>query len=553
MLAHITHGLSQHTCLFALSDSSTPFFVNAQPSAILVTPTPISSPTAPTRRPTARPVAATESPTTFVPTLVPTEVQSQEPTLPPTAPPTLKPTFAPTTASPTTITLEPTVSRAPSTAPSNPPTTAPPVRNPPTRRPTTTPPSPTPSLAPSNAPLIQVVSVSALLERTFGKLQGKAVFDFESVTESFILTQLRALESRENVRFTQLEVNVYGQSIATNTRRRRLQSSGGGDLAPLQVTYNTLVVFQSPEESHPVDAWIETAFDNRTKREMYISQLQAANADAFSALQRVAVSVDGAPPTEEEENESSVWSNTTLWIIVGAVGGSLSLMVIFSTLYVMGRRRRKQDEGSSITHGRNGKHSISNETRPIPHALSYESENPEKFAAEIDCDFQTDDVSTLGDPTYYGGAMDQRTVAPPFRGRLLSDEDDDFLLLPAAESNLSKQNDIVVHTVVEPDAAARKFAVEVPPGKLGMIIDSPDANAPPVVHTIKPESILVATVQAGDWLLAVDGCDVTHCTAVQVSQLISAQSDQQRTLVFLRQAQPRERIHSTSSETNGAC
>jgi hypothetical protein len=437
----------------------------------------------------------------------------------------------------------------------------------PTRKPVTPQPSHAPSHAPSTAPQIQVVSVSTLLERTFGKLEGKAAFDFESVTETFILAQLRELEQKENVRFTQLEVNVYGQSVATSTRRR-LQSN----LIPLQVTYNTLVVFQSPSaEDRPVEEWIVTAFNNRTKRSLYISKLQAANSDAFSMVERVTVSVDGEPPTTVDEDKSTtVWSNQTLWIIVGAVGGSLSLIIIVSTLYIMGRRRRRYDDEleSAGPHGRTGKHSISNETRPIPPALSYDSDS-QKFAAEIDVDFQTDDVSTLGDPTYYGGAMDQRTVAPngapyavPSRGRLLSDDDDDFLLA-SAESNLSKQNDIVVRTVVEQDTSfagsrgGRKFAVEVPPGKLGMIIDAPVANEPPVVHTIKPESILVATVQAGDLLLAVDGRDVTQYTAVQVSQLISAQSDQQRTLIFLRKLQPqRERFHSTSSETeeqNGAC
>lgn len=82
--------------------------------------------------------------------------------------------------------------------------------------------------------------------------------------------------------------------------------------------------------------------------------------------------------------------------------------------------------------------------------------------------------------------------------------------------------------------AMQRFAVEVPAGKLGMVIDTPNGGGPPMVHTIKSESVLIDRVRAGDQLAAVDHEDVTRMTAVEVSKLINVKSDQQRLLAFVR-------------------
>ena len=81
-----------------------------------------------------------------------------------------------------------------------------------------------------------------------------------------------------------------------------------------------------------------------------------------------------------------------------------------------------------------------------------------------------------------------------------------------------------------------RFEVSVPPGKLGMVIDTPNGGVP-WVHAIKSDSILAPHVKVGDRLVLVDGDDVTIMSAMQVSQLISLKSDQNRVLVFVRQQQ----------------
>ena len=81
-----------------------------------------------------------------------------------------------------------------------------------------------------------------------------------------------------------------------------------------------------------------------------------------------------------------------------------------------------------------------------------------------------------------------------------------------------------------------RFDVVAPPGKLGMVIDTPNGGNP-IVHVIKDTSVLADQVRVGDRLLSVDGEDCTVMTAMQVSKLISLKSEKPaRVLVFSRPA-----------------
>jgi len=65
--------------------------------------------------------------------------------------------------------------------------------------------------------------------------------------------------------------------------------------------------------------------------------------------------------------------------------------------------------------------------------------------------------------------------------------------------------------------------VFAPPGKLGVVIDTPDDGAP-VVHAVKDSSVIADKIQVGDKLVAVDDEDVRAMTAIKVSKLISRKS-----------------------------
>lgn len=81
----------------------------------------------------------------------------------------------------------------------------------------------------------------------------------------------------------------------------------------------------------------------------------------------------------------------------------------------------------------------------------------------------------------------------------------------------------------------KPFEVNAPPGKLGMVVDTPNGGVP-VVRAIKPDSVLNGQVLIGDRLISVDFQDVTNMTALEVSSLISQKQDQERLLVFCRLA-----------------
>ena len=78
-----------------------------------------------------------------------------------------------------------------------------------------------------------------------------------------------------------------------------------------------------------------------------------------------------------------------------------------------------------------------------------------------------------------------------------------------------------------------RFVVAAPPGKLGIVIDTPTGGIP-FVHAIKDTSVLVESVRIGDQLISVDGLDTTSLSAIQVSKLISSKAQNTRMMTFVR-------------------
>ena len=78
--------------------------------------------------------------------------------------------------------------------------------------------------------------------------------------------------------------------------------------------------------------------------------------------------------------------------------------------------------------------------------------------------------------------------------------------------------------------------VTAPPGNLGVVIDTPSRDTPPIVHAVKAGSVLENEVFPGDKLLAVDDVDVSTMSAVRVSKLISRKSENgTRKLTLMRE------------------
>jgi len=77
--------------------------------------------------------------------------------------------------------------------------------------------------------------------------------------------------------------------------------------------------------------------------------------------------------------------------------------------------------------------------------------------------------------------------------------------------------------------------IVAPAGKLGIVVDRPSNNGPPMVHAIKDTCPIGNEIYVGDRLVAVDDVDVREMSAVEVSKLISRKSGQEkRKLTILR-------------------
>ena len=85
-----------------------------------------------------------------------------------------------------------------------------------------------------------------------------------------------------------------------------------------------------------------------------------------------------------------------------------------------------------------------------------------------------------------------------------------------------------------PTVQEETIEISAPPGKLGVVIDTPNSG-PPVVHAVKESSAIANMICVGDQLIMVDDVDVSNLTAIKVSKLISKKStNPQRKLIIVR-------------------
>lgn len=538
--------------------------------------------------------ATTTSPSIAPSILPPSRTPSALPSQTPSKAPTLMPSMAPSISpEPTTYTAEPTRSATPTRLPSQRPTQIP------SASPTAVD-SEAPSMEPTFTPQTEEVTVEMLLTTvTVQRLSGEAAIDYESVTKTHIENTIPTL-GLSNVQVTTVDVDIDSQTVVQNQRKlqqkhnRNLQSSETTSYA-LKVTFVTLFKYLAATKQDAA-SWIEQSFDTKQKLNDYRLELRNAN-DVFSTLTNVQILLinnkkpDGnddfttSPVQEPDTNDDDDALN--LWLIVGcAAGGTVGIIVL--GLLVSRHCSKKKDEGGTVaTTAAGGKSKAPSSSHYAPSGMfdTTDDENHHhhqyQYAAEINVERQ-DDISTLGDPMF--GLMinapsadrDERTasVAADYdyarqflggtttmltaRDRVHSTESD--FLSSAHTESFSKLVGDNPNRIFDDDASfeeqygptdgkeeqegVEKIRVIVPPGKLGMVIDTPGGGCP-VVHNIKPESILVDRIQVGDQLVSVDQEDVTQMTAVQVSKLISLRSNQTRVLVFVRH---RERAYSADED-----
>ena len=359
------------------------------------------------------------------------------------------------------------------------------------------------------------------LRSTNGRFSSGSAIRWETVTAQYIRNHILTVQNPlldEPLQDLQVICNIERQTVELATQRR-LQSLG-----VLEIVFTTQLNFRSTKMDHDMDKIVGEAFNREAERDNYIAALKDTGDPSFLSLTSLEVLIDDLPPIVEPEPQSK--DNSAAFIGVGVAAGAAVLLGLAAFVYF-----RKNGKGSSTMEP----------TATATSALG--------FSTEIKVDRQ-DDISTLGDPVYGGGmatsnsVRDEQTAsindydyAKSFlyaggRDRVQSQDS-----APASSASTKITTGVAATSLFGDDpsqllADEERFDITVPPGKLGMVIDTP--SGVPVVHAIKPESVLYSLVAVGDRLVKVDGEDVTAMTAVQVSKLISLKSDQDRILTFAR-------------------
>ena len=384
------------------------------------------------------------------------------------------------------------------------------------------------------------------------------IFDYELALAEHILDSIQNTDF-EDAPLMDLTV-IADVSNQVNTTFvppdvRRLQQS------TFKIFLVIRILFKSVEtrDNDDIELLIGDSLNNENERQLFIDRLVQRNPSFFSGTTVGMVEVEGVQPQEEQlvsDLPPSTNSNF-LYIVLGASGGGFAALV---ALGLLSFRRRSSFISVGSPEDMEGGGSQQTPDRRLD------------VGSEVLVERQ-DDISTLGDPVFGvgGGLIGSNAERDEQTASVGNDYDYTKQYLKAQglsslgdSGDVSRQyresgtsptpsshsgshgkfvgpvgayvfSDDVSNDDQEyvPESMEEQFELEVPPGKLGMVIDTPNGSSP-IVHAVKPESVLANKVLVGDRLLAVDGDDVTAMTAVQVSKLISLKSDQTRALTFAR-------------------
>jgi len=382
---------------------------------------------------------------------------------------------------------------------------------------------------------------------------------WQIVTSSKILYEMRKFYN-DSTDF--LQVSVKKQDNFRNRKRLLLNNDGN---SALRIYFSTIVKIKSSEPITKADIVqiIADTFDTEEKQVQYIYDLQKKNSSVFGSINKMIIKVsdpdDPAYPSLSSSPSSSpsrTLANPTKHNVWMNVGLSIGAIVLFFSFVCLFYYRRKWNSRTNIF------------VQPLP--------IQQRISSTIRLeDSDVEDVSTLGDPVYgsdpimfvapvdhqdsttersadsanydynrvYGGAAELSAGGGSkiIKGTPTNSECGGSAVsgYESGTSSASKLRDSdslfsddnsFERQYTEPEEQIR---IIVPPGKLGVVIDTPDGI--PMVHALKDTSILATKIRVGDKLVSVDGEDITAMQALHVSKMISERSQNPtRVLVFVR-------------------
>jgi len=356
-----------------------------------------------------------------------------------------------------------------------------------------------------------------------------------------------------------------GNFLESEQLNRQLQNATSG----LLIEFNMVITVRSSIDftADKMQEDVLRSFNTIEKQNAFISALQdTAVRTEFNQINQLEIEINGQtiamPIIVQPSTESD-----SIALYGGISAGAAGFILLCASF--MWWRRKPVDEDSEQTPW------IQDE---YPGSQLPLDRQPDRLISTIAFDPLDQDISTIGDPypahnpfgaidtndsistpslggfdfqkAYGGAAGDDSISSTPGKksaGSPGSPPSEDFPI-PApnhtrdlnSDSSQSCMSQDEVSLFSEDQEYEKIYAgrierieVVAPPGKLGVVIDTPQQGRP-IVHAIKDTSVLADQVMLGDALITMDGVDTTHMSAMTVSKLISSKAQFERVLVFLR-------------------
>ena len=375
---------------------------------------------------------------------------------------------------------------------------------------------------------------------------------WEAITGDAIATEIKEVLGEEQIQRLEIEVTLVSQNPPANrTSGRTLANTWGADAVShlcnrvrcrylqdkeQELMFDTVVVIQSVVLNHDINRYIVGAFNEDSEQSAYLADLMMTKDPAFSNVQSLSVSpatnvisLSGGAQAEQVDGKAG--------LTAGVVMAGVAVIGFVAFLFLIGRRRRSRSTDISP-------HSSQVEETGI---VAEGADRGNDFSSEIEVGPRAD-MSSLGDPIPHEIADDDverssavGSISSGVSSKTSLDYDYQRAYRNGQSSMVVSQTDSRSLVTTEDDTSEAEydaldpFEVKAPAGKLGLVLQTANDEAP-VVQSVKNASPLSGQVQVGDRLLSVDGKDVTKMRAKNgaLHLIASKQYNPVRHFVFAR-------------------
>jgi hypothetical protein len=313
----------------------------------------------------------------------------------------------------------------------------------------------------------------------------------------------------------------------------------------LSFVFDVLLEVRSPSfDSTEAVRIILGPFDSQAKRKAFAEFLKSSNCSAFESIDDFSIIVPSM--AEEQSPKDSGPSSAALYAGLVAAGAAIVMMgiTILNYAWIRSKRRINHHDISPIvglspraTHtpsvigGKSKNSDISTLGDPIPFGTTTDRNDGdvstnESFSIEYDYKHAFLDVHSEID-SHVGISLDELTMEAILNGPMTLSTADD-IATASGDTGTCASSKLIV--------SEEQFDVVVPPGVLGLILESNADDGRPTVYNIKPNSILASIIKVGDRIESVDGEFVATMKACDASRVIARNQDHVRVLVFSRPA-----------------